>query len=507
MSLQRLWRWHDEPALIAAAATPWGRALVWVAAVVLLPDAHRVPVALVLAPALIWPERRVEMLALGSLGTLLGMIPEAAEPVGIGLRVAAALMLLGVLFGCWQAAHRFQRLPRIVRSYPIAATHVVLLGIVGLMVVLRHRFRFADGSALDVLTASLEIVLPFFVWRVSYLMLAGRRGTAAKHRFIDHLFYLVPVWGGSKTPYGKGHGYLTERRVDGDTELAAVRLAGIKLLGLAWILMVVDAALKAGVHGDTIRGFGFLTTHALGWPRLHDAVLAGPASYGLLERWGIVIVNLVRTVLALAIVGHGIIGALRLFGFRVFRNTYKPLLATTVVDFWNRYYFYFKELLVEFFFYPTYVAASRFGTRARMFLAVMAAACVGNLYYHVVIRDFHKHFLVEPSVMWDRLLSRAVYTVLLGLSIFASMRREQARRGKAAASGGALAVLRRMRGIAAVWIVFGGLQIWLTPVINTSVQRARFTLGLVGITLAADPPSPAAPAKPHPRESHEAATN
>src|SRR6185503_20292068 len=164
--------------------------------------------------------------------------------------------------------------------------------------------------------------------------------------------------------------------------------------------------------------------------------------------------------------------------------------------FWNRYYFYFKELLVEFYFYPTYVATSRYGTRARMFLSVMAAACVGNLYYHVVIRDYHKYFFVEPHMMWERLASRTMYCVVLGLAIFVSMRREQARRGKAAAGGGALATLRRIRGIAGVWIVFGVLQVWITGLtINTFGQRARFTLGLVGITLGAEAHPHMPPAK------------
>jgi len=503
VSLQRVWRWHDEPALIAAAATPWGRVALWLAAVLLLPETHRIPVALVLAPALVWPERRVELLAVGALGTLLGMIPLATGPVGIGLRIMGALVVLAICYGFFQAAHRFQQLPRIVRRYPIAATHVVLLGMVGLMVVLRHHFRFADESALGALTATLDILLPFFVWRVSYMMLAGRRGTAARSRFRDHLFYLAPLWGGTKTPFGKGHGYLMERRVDAGTDLAAVRLAGIKLLGLAWILTLLDTALMAGVHGDEISGFRFLWVHALEWPRLHDAILAGPANYPLLERWAIVIVYLVRAVIGLAMTGHVIIGALRLFGFRVFRNTYKPLLAATVVDFWNRYYFYFKELLVEFYFYPTYVATSRYGTRARMFLSVMAAACVGNLYYHVVVRDYHKYFFVEPDVMWERLASRTTYCVVLGLAIYVSMRREQARRGKAATGGGTLATLRRIRAIAGVWIVFGVLQIWITGLtINTFAQRARFTLGLVGITLGAEAHSPAPPLEGAP-EPHE----
>ena len=490
MSLQRLWRWHDQPALIAAAATPWGRALIWLAAVVLLPDTHRIPVALVLAPALIWPERRVELLAVGALGTLWGMIPEAAGPVTVGSRCAAVLSLLGVLFACWQAAHRFRQLPSLVRRYPIAATHVALLGIVGLMVVLRKGFRFADGSALDGFTAAIELMIPFFVWRVSYLMLAGRRGAAARHRFRDHLFYLIPLWGGAKTPFGKGHGYLMERCVDGATELAAVRLAGIKLLALAWAWTAVDTLVLTLAHSEAPPGLGFLTSYTFTWPSLEYAILAGPASYPLLDRWGIVMVYLVRSVLGIAVWGHVAIGTLRLFGFRAFRNTYKPLLATTLLDFWSRYYFYFKELLVEFFFYPTCVATSGFGARARMFFAVMAAACVGNLYYHVVIRDFHKYFLVEPPVMWERLASRVTYCVVLGVAIFASMWREQRRRGKAAAGTGTLATLRRMRAIAGVWIFFGVLQIWVTGVpVNTFAQRARYTLGLVGIVLDADSPA------------------
>ncbi len=130
------------------------------------------------------------------------------------------------------------------------------------------------------------------------------------------------------------------------------------------------------------------------------------------------------------------------------------------------------------------MAAFRFDTRARMFLAVMAAACVGNLYYHLVLRDFHKYFLVAPYVALDRMASQVTYSVLLGLLIFASMRREQARRGRSAATGGAL---RRVRAIAGVWMVFGMLQIWLVdPTGVTYGERARFCLGLVGITGAAD---------------------
>src|SRR6185369_2906206 len=88
--------------------------------------------------------------------------------------------------------------------------------------------------------------------------------------------------------------------------------------------------------------------------------------------------------LAIAAKGHLYIGVLRLFGFYVFRNTYKPLLAETVVEFWNRYYYYFKELLASFFFFPTFTRYFKTHPRLRLLAAVFAAAFFGNMYYHVI---------------------------------------------------------------------------------------------------------------------------
>jgi hypothetical protein len=48
-----------------------------------------------------------------------------------------------------------------------------------------------------------------------------------------------------------------------------------------------------------------------------------------------------------------------------------------------------------------------------------------------------------------------------------------------------------------VWIVFGVLQIWITAfTMNTFGQRVRYTLGLVGITLAGDGTAPPPATRP-----------
>lgn len=109
---------------------------------------------------------------------------------------------------------------------------------------------------------------------------------------------------------------------------------------------------------------------------------------------------------------------LRLFGFNIFRSTYKPLLAPS---------------LVEFFFFPTYVRRFRTSPRLRMLAATLAAAGFGNLYYHLLQQD---PFMLTGSwaALHPWLETRSLYCLLLALGIYVSMRREQQRRGTPAAA-------------------------------------------------------------------------
>src|SRR6187431_953360 len=104
------------------------------------------------------------------------------------------------------------------------------------------------------------------------------------------------------------------------------------------------------VYGDDIHGLGSVVAgYALNLPHLRE-LIASPDAFRLPTAWLSIFLELFAVTLELAASGHMVIGCLRLFGFNVFRNTYKPLLAQSIVDFWNRFYYYFKELLVEFFF-------------------------------------------------------------------------------------------------------------------------------------------------------------
>jgi len=171
--------------------------------------------------------------------------------------------------------------------------------------------------------------------------------------------------------------------------------------------------------------------------------MRGAASAPLLTAWASVYFDLIWSTLRIAVRGHECIGVLRLCGFNVVRNTYKPLLAESLLEFWSRYYYYFEELLVESF-YPTF-ARYRVRPWLRTLLAVFAAAFAGNLYYHVINQ---RQPLVEGDIagLWRLLHARIFYCLLLATGIYVSMLREQGRRGGAPeARGGAARAADRRR--------------------------------------------------------------
>jgi hypothetical protein len=422
------------------------------------------------------PRRRRALLALAALWVVIKRpLKDMAPAVDLrspGAPAAAAvviLLCLTVAVAIYVAARRFPALPTVVRARPQLSLHACFWGLVLL------GWLVPPGSGVAALALpGLVLALPFLLWRLGYLLMSGQRGRMAGTGFSDHLLYLYPAYGGTNTPYGKGIDHLARHEATSEETLARSQLAGLKLLALAWIYDRALDLMAGLVHGQPD---GLLGAHGLGLPRLEVLVPAG-AQAPWLAAWGAVYAGLVSDVLKLAVRGHEIVGVLRLFGFNVFRNTYKPLLAPSLVEFWNRYHYYFKELLVEFFFFPTYVRRFRTSPRLRMLAATLAAAGFGNLYYHLLQQD---PFLLTGNwaALRPWLETRTLYCLMLALGIYVSMRREQRRRGS---TGGALPAWPvRVRRIAGVWTFFALIGIWGEAGTASFGQRADFVLGLFGL--------------------------
>jgi hypothetical protein len=454
--------WHEDPAVIAWWRTRCGGILRW-----LTPRRRR----FILAAASVV----IGVPALLRLASPTGGVPLPlpTDQVGQALTVVAVFAFLGL---CFIAAANFKSLPDVVRRHPQMTLHAVFWG---LLLALWNTAEYATSPWREVATA-IVVILTTLLWRLGYLLLSAQRGKVAGTRFTDHLIYLLPLYPGLLA-LGKGLDYLGRHEARDEDALARAQLAGAKLLGLAasWkvVLSVMNGFVYGSANSKVSEALGGLTLTLL--PRFGE-LLAQGSDASTWESWVSIYLELVRQVLVAGVYGHVIVGVLRIFGFNIFRATYKPLLSETVVQFWGRFDYYFKEVLVDFFFLPTFAKGFRKRPALRMFTAVFAAAVVGNMYLHIIqfgIFGGGALVLADFDAIWSAFDSRLFYCVLLALGIFISMRREQQRAGVAPAAG----VTSRVARLAGVWTFFAVIRIWDEHPEVSFLTRTQFFFGLFGL--------------------------
>lgn len=276
------------------------------------------------------------------------------------------------------------------------------------------------------------IIFGRYIWFLAYSLLDRR---AREHDgFIWQLRSYLGFWIGLSTspaPIPKGAANL--RRIEAKTPqaLAVSQLKGIKLLYWAMVLMVVETVYSRLIHDEP----GYLTSiidfsYSFSLPTYKVAFYDALA--GQYRPWYVsfaaVVSQLFRNVLYIAIWGHIIIACVRMAGYNALRGTYKPLYAKTLAEFWNRYFYYFKELLVEFFFYPTYTRYFKKYPRFRLFFATLMAAGFGNVLFHF-IRDVQYVFRMGFLEALVAIHVYMFYGMVLGTAIGISQLRMRKRVG------------------------------------------------------------------------------
>jgi hypothetical protein len=428
------------------------------------------------ALVLLFPDRRRQLLSLAAVGTVVEMILkrhnvelgptsisfDSLRPISwfpIIVQVAVVILFLAVVI---IVARHFDRLPRFFRRFPLLILHISAWGALSLSSL--PQFRIFSST-------------PLIVWRLSYLIASARRGKIKNTSFKDHFFYLMPVFGGTSTPYGKGLDYLGRHEAQDREAATRSQLAGLKLLILAIVWSAMLRLMDAVVYGRA---------DALVVPWLHDWTLGLPKLAQIIQHgtptpvpvaWLSMYLELIYVTMVLAVTGHIIVGCLRLLGFNVFRNTYKPLLAESIVDFWNRFYYFFKELLVEFFFYPTFLRCNWANQKLRLFLAVFSAAFAGNVYYHILLNS-SPFIQLDFAAIWTEWGPRLVYCFLLALGIWISMLRQRKQR----ALGEDRKAYTRLRAILGVWTFYAMIHIWnIQPREMDLATRLNFIGSLIGL--------------------------
>jgi hypothetical protein len=373
----------ERDGLVAYAQTGAGRLLMLLAAMAaVIPHVGLWTGALAVAAAMgmvVWPARRSAILFAATwlsayLNTVLGEVDTLAnigavlaqEGMAPPLAPVLAMAFLSALFIASFGLLRYvQQVPQ---SLPARRPLLLMLAFEALLCA-------AGGSGLlhgwpRVLVWSAVFVFTPYLWFLPFAIADLRSRTPSPLPLQVSL--LRPYWSPAYLPFGKGAAFLRRHLSNTAQELAVTQLKAIKLLVWSNLLFALLALL------------GWLFDERMAVPDVDaaiDAFLAGHA-YPRAMAWAAIVLAAARYALRVAAWAHLFIGIARLAGYRLPRGSWRPLQARTLMDYFNRFHYYFKEMLVDLFFMPTFFRMFRNHPRLRMFFATFMAAGVGNAIWH-----------------------------------------------------------------------------------------------------------------------------
>jgi hypothetical protein len=336
-------------------------------------------------------------------------LSEAPLPTGFAGRMDRAWSLWPMLTAFYLFSLLAMYLVRRFRGTLVARHPVVCMLALFAIIVILACSRVLKGTAEARLWTFIAVFAAYF-WFLCYALVDQRRKTAWSP--ILQLGVFHPFWGSSSTPFGKGAEYLRNVETKNPHDLAVTQLKGLKLLIWVHVLSLLRYLLDFFAQTVfSVPDLGIaLQQHIVGHP------------YPWYICWTSLIYSFFDDMFTMAIWGGPIVASARLAGYRLLRNTCRPLGSTTLVDFWNRYYFYYKELLVEMFFFPTFVRCFKTRKRLRLFFATFMAATVGNFIFHFIgdIDLTRKFGFIKQLENFQGL---AFYCVVLGVGIGLSQMR------------------------------------------------------------------------------------
>lgn len=316
----------------------------------------------------------------------------------VGLFRWAALGLVWLLSGLWLEACR-----RWPRSLPARRPVTCLLGFYAYCLV------FAD---LRLLSGAAHLGLWAFIWALSaylfylaYALRHARGGNDLKSELANFHPFFSGVW----IQIGLGAAHLRRVEAKSPLQLAACQLKGLKLLAHCVWMRILQLALN------------YLRIRA-GLPEFDhilDQYLSQAQVFPRAVCWASLLISFFEGVVSAAVLGNLLVACARMAGYQLLQQVYHPLRATSLGDYWNRISYYYKQMVVELFFYPAYFGYFKRYPRLRQGFAVLMAAGVGNLIYHfrVVVGRACDLGLLEAL---RGMQSYALYCLILSLGLWLS---------------------------------------------------------------------------------------
>lgn len=407
----------ERDAVIRLAQTATGKLLIFVLAMVAV--ASRLPwwesawvVSAAMAAAQL-PKLRTPILLTGTWGAAFLEMSLSENHILVDIRVVleqeslthwsatmmASASLLVVMFGSWLALFTTHRHPR---SF-LARRPLVTLLLLEVVLLCLTSSVVTHGLMRAMLWSVLVVLTPY-IWFLPFAIMDQRLREPSPPGL--QMALLRPFWSPANLPFGKGPAFLRKTLSKTPRDLSITQLKALKLLIWSNVLFVMQTAILW-------LGEDLLKIPKL--PEAIDAFLSGHA-YPITSSWLTLILEVTDYSLNIALWAALFIGIARLAGYRLPRGSWRPLQSRTLMDYFNRFHYYFKELLVDLFFMPTFFTLFKRHPRLRMFFATFMAAGVGNAIWHF----FYELRLVATLGLANALetfTSYAFYCVVLATGI------------------------------------------------------------------------------------------
>ncbi len=415
---------HDNRKAIEIVQTPAGSLALCAAVVVVIAASQQLSmaalglVAVTLFVMVVFPSRGLTILA-GSSAFYFAVRPFRIDGWAELLKTQSGVMPFGGALGLQLVcvsivlvgAAGFLTLQK-KRPILIVGKRPVLSMILGWFGVLALSMSAQPGSTSHALLWGVTGVWVSSIWILAYSAVdaKGKDVTSLTTRAM----FLRPFWGGSAAPIGKSFGFLNKFAATDAESLAVTRLKALKLSVWALILTGVLAACQ------------YLAYDILQLQQLQTAIVAHAdgRSFGNAVNVSSLVANYFIDLLIISVWGHFIVAIVRMAGYRIPRNTVNPLASRTLAEFWNRYFYYFKELLVDFFFYPAFTRFFKTNLKLRIAFATFCAAGLGNFLYHFM----RETYVFAGGVSLEKLAifqSAVFYSLALALGLIISQWRNK----------------------------------------------------------------------------------
>jgi len=391
------------PAVVAFVQTVAGKLALFVAFALLLKPLTPLWLELTLAAAVVslaGPYRPLAafactaaMIVRTGYGYSLKTMQAAVGQENLGAGIHYGYLIAGSLLAVVALSAAAILLARRFRDHPIGRRPVLLQHMLWFALALLASSQLLHGLP-QVLLWSLVATFSACFWFLAYALLDQRQRQPAP--LLLQLATFHPFFGQDRIPMGKSAGNWRNVEAPDAAELAVTQLKGLKLLAWAIVLKGLLWLFRRVVYGT----FGVLPLTDAFDRFLQDG--DAPLPFGFVS----ILANFPEQLLTVAVTGHVVIAIARLAGYRLLRNSCRPLSSRTIAEFWNRYFYYFKEAMVHVYFYPTYLRWFKRHPELRIAFATFMAAGVGNFFLHFVLNN-------------DKIVQHGLFGALLRMEAYA----------------------------------------------------------------------------------------